>query len=341
METMELRSDFRAAQMSTSEQDTTVAEQKRDGGARARGWVFTCNNFTEEDEATFRSLIPKRAKYVVYGHEHTGDAPEGTVWTPHLQGYVYLTSQLTLKGMKKIHERCHWEIAAGSPDQCFTYCTKEDKTEFVELGTRPHSGSRNDLTAMRTMVKSGACMTELLETCTSYQALKSAELLMKYQPMPTGDRPVVVRWFWGQTGTGKTRRAWEEARASGEEPWISGKSLQWWQGYKGQKAVIFDDFRGDFCPFHQLLRYLDRYPIQVEFKGGSAWLLATEIWITAPMPPQEAFRNRSTEDQKQLLRRIAEVREFRSVAKDDEMDDATRQASVYNASVASTSSAAQ
>ena len=47
---------------------------------------------------------------------------------------------------------------------------------------------------------------------------------------------------------------------------MSSRNLQWFDGYMGQKVVCFDDFRKDFCTFHELLRLLDRYPMDVPVK---------------------------------------------------------------------------
>jgi len=84
------------------------------------------------------------------------------------------------------------------------------------------------------------------------------------------------------------------------------KNLQWWDGYDNQDAVLFDDFRGDFCTFHYLLRVLDRYPMRVEVKGSSREFNSKRIYITSCYPPTEIY-NKSDEDVKQLIRRIDEI----------------------------------
>jgi len=69
---------------------------------------------------------------------------------------------------------------------------------------------------------------------------------------------------------------------------------------------LFDDFRGDFCTFHYLLRVLDRYPMRVEVKGSSREFNSKRIYITSCYPPTEIY-NKSDEDVKQLIRRIDEI----------------------------------
>ena len=110
-------------------------------------------------------------------------------------------------------------------------------------------------------------------------------------------------FFYGKTGSGKTRTAFEEF------PKIyTPLSYKWWEGYEGQTEVLIDDFRKDWCKFHELLKLLDRYPFKVEAKGSHHQLMATTIIITAPYPPQYMYDTR--EDIEQLLRRIRVVQEF-------------------------------
>jgi len=91
---------------------------------------------------------------------------------------------------------------------------------------------------------------------------------------------------------------------------VSGKSLKWFDGYDAHPDIIVDDFRRDFCTFHELLRILDRYPFRVETKGGSRQLLAKNTVITCPWKPDIIYQSRSQEDIGQLLRRIDEVKLF-------------------------------
>ena len=71
---------------------------------------------------------------------------------------------------------------------------------------------------------------------------------------------------------------------------------------------MIDDFRKDWCKFHELLKLLDKYPIKVECKGSFYELLATTIIITAPFPPD--YMHDTREDITQLMRRIKQVRLF-------------------------------
>ena len=268
---------------------------------KSRAWCWTWNNPEASADKWLQTETRSGAIYACWEHEV---AP--STGTPHIQGYWYFQNPRSLAGVKKLIYGAHFEIAKGSPEQNRAYCSKEAGVEHFERGTLPQQGKRSDIQTIKEMIKKGATMPEIIEVATSYQAIKGAELIMKYQSDTERDPPT-VHWFYGPTGTGKTRTAVELSRP---DMWISSRNLKWWDGYWGQKNVILDDFRRDFCDFAELLRILDRYPIRVETKGSSVQLRATTIFITSPYRPEEVYQGQTKEKMDQLLRRITEIRHF-------------------------------
>lgn len=264
----------------------------------SRAWCFTVNNYTQEDIDNIMAL-EKIATYMVCGEEI---AP--TTGTPHLQGYIHFKDAKTFPSVRK-KIRGHIEPAFAGAWRNEEYTTKEGRTIHT-FGSPPHQGARSDIYEMRSMAKGGATLGQMIDRASSYQSLKTAETLAKYAPPRERDIPKVL-WFWGPTGTGKTRTAVE---LGGKDYWISSRALKWWDGYIGQRTIIIDDFRDNYCPFTELLRMTDRYPFRVETKGSSQWLNADTIIITAPHPPSEYYRNVLDESKDQLMRRITEIRQF-------------------------------
>lgn len=261
--------------------------------AKFRGFVFTINNWSDDD-ATLCMSLQETAQYLVVGKE-TGESG-----TPHLQGYVYFKSQRTFKSLKKMLPRAHIEVAKGTAQHNRTYCTK-DGDILIEHGTPPVQGSRTDImnameTAMQTLT-----MREVVATTESYQAVRIAQLRIQYFE-PKRDWKPEVRWYHGSTGSGKTRAAREWL---GPDCYTCMGTAKWWQDYDGHEAVLIDDYRKDFCKFHELLKLLDRYEYRVECKGGSRQLRAKFIAITAPYHPADMYDGR--EDVQQLIRRIDEI----------------------------------
>lgn len=122
--------------------------------------------------------------------------------------------------------------------------------------------------------------------------------------------PVVKSVFvlWGQTGCGKSRKAWDTC---GYDAYPKNPNNRFWDGYrpKEHSAVIIDEFRGNIG-ISELLRWFDRYPTAVETKGGGCVLLCKTIYITSNLHPREWFPQLDSETYQALLRRFTSVTEF-------------------------------
>ena len=106
--------------------------------------------------------------------------------------------------------------------------------------------------------------------------------------------------FYGATGTGKSRRAWEDA---GLEAYSKDPRTKFWCGYRGQSDIVIDEFRGGIDVSH-ILRWLDRYPVSVELKGSSLALSARRIWITSNLHPRDWYPDLDEATVAALLRRL-------------------------------------
>lgn len=117
------------------------------------------------------------------------------------------------------------------------------------------------------------------------------------RPVAT-ERSAVV--YWGRTGSGKSKRAFEEA---GGDCYFKDPRSKFWCGYQGQSHVIIDEFRGAIDLSH-MLRWLDRYPVIVEIKGSSRPLKATKFWITSNVDPRLWYPDADRETIEALVRRL-------------------------------------
>ena len=61
---------------------------------------------------------------------------------------------------------------------------------------------------------------------------------------------------------------------------------KWWDGYHGEKTVIFDDFKGSSMRLHDFQLIVDRYPVKVETKGSTVELSATRLVFTSNKHPR-------------------------------------------------------
>lgn len=262
---------------------------------RSRTWTFTVNNPTVEDRLQVATLIKSEPTYIVVGKE------TGAEGTPHLQGYIRFKTVKSLTQVKTLLSRAHLEPAKGTDKQNRVYCTKDG--DFIEQGIVGKQGKRTDIEMTRKVVAANpeGPMRALFKENVNYQCVRLTEKYLTYCEKQRNWFPE-ISWYWGPSGTGKTRLAFEEL----DDPYVCNDEGKWWDGYDAHPNVIVDDFRADFCKFRVLLRMLDGYTARVEFKGGFRQLLFKKMIITCPYHPSVVYK-KNDEEIYQLTRRITNI----------------------------------
>lgn len=270
---------------------------------RVRRWCFTWNNYTEDTCTQMEYLKDNpgecNVRRLIVGKE------VGEKGTPHLQGYIGFTKAMTL-GMitKLLGKGGHWEAARGSDQDSEEYCGKE--VPWINFGQNTTPGARNDLTSIKVAAKSGMGIRQMLDEghVESLQQLQMAERVLRYYEPKRSWIPEV--WvLWGDTGSGKTRRAYEIA---GDHYYTKrAHTGKWWDGYDAHETVVLDEFRGSGMALTELLGVLDRYEFQVECKGGTRQLLAKKIIMTSIFHPKDWYPHAAGEPLGQLKRRITHI----------------------------------
>lgn len=253
------------------------------------------------------------------------------VWTPHLpDGITAIRGQLE-RGEQDGY--MHWQLAiycakrigfgalkskfpadihlekARNERACFDYVHKDDTCADVD--SRFHFGEfalrRNNATdwaAVRTNAISGNFDNIPNDVFVRYygnlKRIHSDNMVLFERP------DIQVFLYWGEPGSGKTRRAFTEAS---EDVYVKNPCTKWWDGYRGQSDVLIDDFDGKSIRPAYLKVWLDRYKCSVEIKGGTLPLCATRIWITSNFSLAEWFDNEV--DRVAIRRRITRIEHFR------------------------------
>jgi len=275
---------------------------------RHRSYVFT--DYSRDSE--FLLALPW--SYICWGHEICP-----TTQRPHFQGFIYLKDAKTENAVRKMFGGRHVELQDknATNQQSIEYCRGDYTSHkgvykplnevFEEYGFKPEQqGKRNDILLIQDKIKEGNCtMRDILSSATTFQTIRIAEINLKYFEKPRNWPPEVF-WYYGSTGTNKTKTATEKC----EDPYICMETTRWWEGYDGHADVIIDDYRCNFCHFSELLRLFDEYPLQLQVKGGTVQFRARDIVITAPHRPENMWAGRTAEDLGQLMRRIEVIRLF-------------------------------
>jgi len=231
-----------------------------------------------------------------------------------------------LKGQKEMSENRyeHWQLVAGFSTKqslrrvkeffCNTahcepsrssaaeaYCWKDDTripgSQF-ELGAKPvNPASKTDWEMVWEHAKSGRILSIPANIrVQNYRTIRA--IGSDYSCAPEIVRSCDV--FWGSSGTGKSRRAWEEA---GILSYCKSPRSKFWDGYQGEENVVLDEFRGGIDVSY-LLRWLDRYPCRVEIKGSSMPLSMKKMWITSNLSPDLWYPDLDNDTLVALRRRL-------------------------------------
>lgn len=281
--------------------------KKSEANPISRGWVITINNPTEQDLLDCK-VVSQEADFMIVGAE------VGDKGTPHYQAYAYWKDKKTFKKLQKMLPRGHLIVAVGTAEQNDKYCSKQGNVIF-RSGECPKQGKRTDIDGLRELLKEKPKMRDITEETLSPQHVRMAEIYLKYHEKARDWKPE-VRWYHGSTGAGKTRaaREWLE-----KDIYTCLNNGKFWEGYDAHENVLIDDFRKDFCKFHELLKILDRYEYRVEVKGSSRQMLARKIAITCPYPPDRVYATR--EDVQQLIRRIDKIELVGKLVEDPEDEE--------------------
>lgn len=267
-----------------------------------RHWVFTLNNYTEEDEQQLRDLTGGACNYCIFGREI------GESGTKHLQGYAVFKKRVRLSQAKQaIGNRAHLEKKWGTPDQAADYCKKDG--DFEEFGSRvTEQGRRTDLEGVYHAIKDGQTRDEVADTFpgTYLKYKRSVDELCREREKNHRDECTVIV-FWGETGTGKTRTVWEHHEA--DDIYVHAGD-RWFDGYNGHSVAVFDDFGGSEFKLSYFLKLLDRYPWRVPIKGSFVRWNPTRIYITSNKSPDEWYAHAYPEHQRALKRRLHHVVHF-------------------------------
>jgi len=215
------------------------------------------------------------------------------------------------------------KVRTGSQESAILYTKKGDQThaeweqhhehgptfgnnvDWVEYGTpsKVKQGTRTDVTALMADVKSLKTDLELVDNHgeLALRYFKAIQTL-RQQIKPAKGQPTEIYLMVGPTGVGKTRKAYQDWPDLWEVP-ISQGTSNWFDGYAGQKVVLFDEFSGDM-PLRNALKILDHWYVrQVPTKGGHVWFNPSVVLVTSNFHPSTWYDYSSRIEHERALRR--------------------------------------
>lgn len=283
--------------------DTEVLTQRLGGNnapqpKRSRDFCMTI-----WDEKSLKTLIESKPKYLVYAEEFCP-----TTNRKHYQCYVYYMAARFLTAVRKMLPKNDVRVSLGTAQQNRTYIigpySKDGKEKpfnpnNVEIGECPMQGKRNDIVDLVDAIKLGKRKMDLVDECPVPYAkyTRFATLVIGFDNEQKAHEMYEKGIFpechiiWGEPGVGKTRHIYEKYNnrdvyclALGE----GSRGSVWWCGYTNQPVILVDEFEGQMA-WGSFLKFTDRYPYQMQTKGGHTFRLATHIYFTSNSHPKDWY----------------------------------------------------
>lgn len=303
-----------------------------------RRYLFTLNNPTKLEFNQIMAFVNTndQFRFLTYQGEYADTG------TPHLQGYVEISKNQRMSWFKNnFSERAHFTVAQGTSDQNIHYCSKPVihpngvpcmckhcvKARNGLENWRPvesHGTPATDIMgsgmweSVQMMVTSGATdkeITDLMPTMIgNLSKLKDYRHLLECERMqnptcrnPKFDwRPIRAVWISGLSGSGKSqcvRTLFPLAYPCSEK--------HPFDEYANQQVVLWDDFDPKRINFKTLLRYLDKYPVQLDCRYRAKWACFNDFFFTHTGTPASVYEEKiEKKDFVQLMRRLNVIQIF-------------------------------
>lgn len=262
-------------------------EQVKDN--RHRAWVFTINNYTEDDTDAVYALS-QDAAYVSVGRE------VGEQGTPHYQGFVMFATLKAFAQVKALLVRA-WiapKAKKSSFNQAIGYTQKDN--DFYESGARPIDAiAKGDLEKQRSKRNLEAIMEgryDDVDTDILVSQLRNYEYAaQRLKRARTGNAATLDgvldnMWVHGDAGVGKDTFV----NSLAPNAYVKEPNTKWWDGYDGQDDVTIRDLGPDHDP-RVVKVWADRYPFPAEVKGATLGMIRPKrIFVTSNYAPDDLYQ---------------------------------------------------
>lgn len=314
----------------------------RDGHIQTKYWVFTTFGHPPEFKAPMNFLIYQK-EMSHKGHEHYQGYVELETRVKFKTLMGILGFHIHKKGEKCENQLTYVAKRYGSQEANIRYCSSqaycrkcggadaeglpayaklcEDGCKGLKskkkIGITVVHGKPTEVQTLMQMhehvkkkLKSGCPKKLLYEEFPQYAAQHLKWIDRQHQVYaPQRNWQPLVYWFWGESGTDKSRLAKSVCTSCYFKP----PDNRWFDGYDQHEVIVFNDFRKSTFTFSYLLDLIDRYPFHVEIKGAVVSMVAKCMIFTCSKPHQELWAEiagSANENLVQLTRRITKEIKF-------------------------------
>lgn len=291
-------------------------KQKHDKG---RKWQITINNPLEHglDHETIKEILESMHLDYWCMCDEIGIEKE----TPHTHIYVYKESNIRFTTIqKKFNSNVHIEWCYGSSKENRDYIRKEGKYQnsekketnlietFEECGELPNDSNKKleDKILLQKLIDEGYTNEEIIRQFPQFSyRVKDIDqiryILLYTQYQNVNRENIKVFYIFGTTGTGKSH--FVRSLFDAKDIYTISDYEHPFDAYVGQKAIIFDEFRGGI-KHGDMLQYLDIYPCQLGARYQNKWACYKYVFVISNIKLGQQYPNIDEASNEALFRRF-------------------------------------
>lgn len=252
---------------------------------------------------------------------------KGTTFHTHI--FVCFTSRVRFSKVKKSFPESHIESVKGSITNNIDYIKKSGKWEndtkhgtsikdsYEEYGEIPanNKGKLRDMQELYNMIIDGWTNAEIIATNQDY--ILQIDKLDKVRTMVLTEKfkgtrrlDLEVNYFYGDTGSGKTRCVLDEF--GDYNVYRVTDYSHPFDSYNCQPIIVFDEFRSSLS-IKDMLNYCDIYPLELPARFSNKYACYTKVFIISNWSLEMQYsdlQKTDAESWKAFLRRIHNVKVF-------------------------------
>jgi len=288
---------------------------------QARRWCFTINNpddreesFYNSDDAFYKYLEDlEHMKYCVFSREKGLNCEK-----IHFQGFIIFSIGKRFETVKNIFPSAHIEPVRGSNTQNREYCTKSEThvSGPYEMGKFAEERSRTDKTEFLELIASGADNRTIRNLfpdlyLNNLDRIERIRQEMLKEQNEDKKRDLKVTYIYGDTGVGKSYAIHEKYKQK-DLYVLSDYHRDPWYSYRGQQAVLFEEYRSDFR-LKEMLQYLDVYNLELPARYSNKVACFDKVFISSNIPLSSQYKNTAddSESKRAFYRRIHNILHFK------------------------------
>ena len=263
---------------------------KKEGAPKgaSRDWMATLKYEDYSREYVEEALSP----YDYIGQLESGEKTGYLHW----QVYIQNATPIRFETLKSKFPTGNFMKRLGTKWEAHSYVTKDETAMGVSIQSEGYEvppmefTSGSEVERLRDALLGGATAGELIlndvGAARHLRYIREFEAELGAATHGKTMREVEVRYVFGPAGCGKTRGFYDEHGF--DDVYSVSTYAHPWDRYAGEATILLDEFVGQL-DLEFLLKFLDRYPLQLPARYADRWAAFSRVVMLSNQPIEAAY----------------------------------------------------